>query len=232
MSKGLKVFDKVSDGLQVKFDRRPTDQYIKYLNNYDTTNTDNVYNNLSSWASRASGNLSHMGDYNFNVNASEQARQNAENATFQNYLSKVLPAFENEADSLQTRLLNQGIGVDSNAYRKAMDNLATSQNEALNEGAYQAISAGQDAYTTDLNNQINAANFKNNAQQDYINQLISALSGSLRGYDVATDKYNAGNNLAINKSNAQNSSLNQKLKALGLGIETAKSGISGIAGLF
>ena len=38
MSKGLKVFDKVGDGLKVNFDGRPTKEYIKYLNNYDTSN--------------------------------------------------------------------------------------------------------------------------------------------------------------------------------------------------
>jgi len=231
MSKGLKAFGKVSDGLKVNFDRRPTNEYIKFLNNYNTANTDNTYSNLSDWASRASNNLDDMGGYNFKVNASEQARQKAENETFQNYLSKVLPAFEDQADNLQTRLLNQGIGVDSSAYRKALEGLAASQNATLSDGAYQAIEAGQNAYQADLNNQINAANFANNAQQDYINQLISALSGSASAYDVATDKYNAGNNLAINKANAQNNSLNQKLKALGMGINTAKSAISGLTGL-
>lgn len=228
MSKSLKVFDKVSDGLKVNFDGRPTSEYIKYLNNYDTRNADNVYANLGNWASRASANLSDMGDYQFNVDASQNAQKRVEDETFQNYLSKILPQYEQEADDLQTRLLNQGIGVDSAAYRRAMGGLQANQNAALNDGAYQSIKAGQDAFTSNLNNQIAAGSFANDAQQNYINQLISALVGNLSSYDVASEKYNAGNALSVNKANAQNNSLNQKLKALNTGI----NGVSKVAALF
>jgi len=226
MSKSLNVFNKVSDGLKVNFDRRPTDQYIKYLNSYDTSNADNVYENLGNWASRASSNLADMGGYTFDVNGSQDAQRRVEDATFQNYLGKILPSYESQRDALQTRLLNQGIGVDSAAYRSAMGALDAEQNAALNEGAYQAISAGQNAFTNDLNNQIAAANFANNAQQDYINQLISALAGNLSNYDIENEKYNVGNALAENKAKAQNNSLTQKLKALQTAVDAGKSAMS------
>ncbi len=226
MSKSLNVFNKVSDGLKVNFDRRPTDQYINYLNNYDTTNADNVYANLGNWASRASNNLKNMGDYTFHVDGSEAAKKRTEDATFENYLGKILPSYELEKDALQTRLLNQGIGVDSAAYANAMGSLNSAQNGALNEGAYQAIAAGQNAFTNDLNNNLAVANFANAAQQNYINQLISALAGNLSGYDVANEKYNVGNTLAQNKASAQNNSLTQKLKALKMAIDGGKSAAS------
>jgi len=226
MSKSLNVFNKVSDGLKVNFDRRPTDQYVTYLNNYDTQNADNVYQNLGAWAARASSNLSNMGDYTFNVDGSQNAQKRMENETFQNYLGKILPAYEAQADALQTRLLNQGIGTDSAAYRKAMDSLQGAQNAALNEGAYQSIAAGQNAFTNDLNNQIAAGNFANNAQQTYINQLISALAGNLSSYDVENEKYNVGNALAKNKAEAQNNSLTQKLKALNMIKDASKDVIT------
>ncbi|MBR2299530.1 MAG: hypothetical protein IJ870_03030 [Alphaproteobacteria bacterium] len=223
MSKSLNVFNKMSDGLKVNFDSRPTDQYINYLNNYDTTNADNVYANLGNWASRASNNLKNMGDYTFRVDGSEAAKKRMEDATFQNYLGKIMPSYEAERDALQTRLLNQGIGVDSKAYRSAMENLFANQNEALNDGAYQAISAGQNAFNNDLNNNLSVANFANTAQQNYINQLISALTGSLSKYDIENEKYNVGNALAENRAEAQNNSLTQKLKALKIAVDGGES---------
>ena len=225
MSKGLKVFDKVGDGLKVNFDGRPTKEYIKYLNNYDTSNADTAYENLGDWASRASANLSNMGDYNFNVDASQEAQKRVENETFKNYLGKILPSYERQIDDLQTRLLNQGIGVDTAAYRHAMGGLQSAQNSALNDAAYQAIAAGQNAFTNDLNNQIKAGSFANDAQQNYINQLISALVGNLSSYDVANEKYNVGNALSENKAKAQNNSLQNKLSALKIAVD----GVSGLA---
>ena len=234
MSKGLKIvssaFDKVSDGLKVDYDRRPTDEYINYLNNYNTANADNVYNNLSSWAARASQNLNNMGDYNFSVSQSDEARKRAEQATLDKALSSILPAYESQRDDLQSRLLNQGIGVDSNAYRRAMESLNEAQNSAINDAAYKALEAGQNAYTTDLNNQIAAANFANSAQQDYINQLISALEGTLSSYDVANEKYTAGNNLAEAKAKAQSESLQNKIKLLTKAMESGAKAISSGAG--
>lgn len=231
MSKSLNVvtnaFDKVSDGLKVNYDRRPTDEYIRYLNNYNTANADEVYNNLSSWAANSSQNLKNMGNYTFNVNGSEDALKTTQKATFENALSQIIPSFETQKDALQTRLLNQGIGVDSNAYRKAMGSLQSAENSAINDAAFKALEAGQNAYTTSLNNQIAAANFANTAEQNYINQLISALEGSLSSYDVANEKYNAGNNLAAARSQAQDQSLEHKIKLLTKAMESGARVISG-----
>lgn len=227
-----KTFDKISDGLKVNFDRRPTDEFINFLNKYNTSNVDTTLSNLTDWASRSSAdNLKNMGDYQFGVNASDAARREAENATYESYLKKLIPQYEGQIDRLQTRLLNMGLGVDTPAYQNAMASLEQNQNSALNDAAYQSVLAGQNAYTQDLNNQISAANFSNSAQQDYINQLLSALTNSKSSYDVATDKYNAGNNLAINKANAQNQSLTQKLKALDQGADGAGAIAAAIAAM-
>jgi len=224
MSKSLNVvsnaFGKVSDGLQVNYDRRPTDEYINYLNHYNTTNADTVYHNLGNWAARASQNLNNMGGYTFHVNGSEDALKTTQQATFEKALSEIMPSYEAQKNALQTRLLNQGIGVDSNAYRNAMADLENAQNSAINDAAFKALEAGQNAYTTSLNNQIAAADFANTAEQNYINQLISALEGTLSSYDVANEKYTAGNNLAAARSEAQSQSLNNKIKLLTKAMES------------
>jgi len=227
MSKGLKLFDKVSDGMKVSYNSRPTEDYVRFLNGYDTSNTDNTLANLSTWADRASANLQNMGDYTFNVGGDVLEKQRVEDATYQNYLSKILPLYNSAADDLQTRLINQGIGTDSAAYRNAMSTLLAAQNAALNDAAFNAIEAGENAYTTDLNNQIAAGGFANAAQQSYIDQLLSALTNSHSAYDVATDKYAAQNNLAQNQANAQNQSLGHKLNAIKIGADTVTKLING-----
>ena len=193
---------------------------INYLNNYNTKNYDNTLNNLTSFASQASNQLSNMGNYNFNVNASDDARQRAENATYQSYVNKLQPQFANQTSDLATSLANKGIGVGTQAYSRAMTDLQNNQNNALNQAAYQSVLAGQNAYSNSLNDQINAANFSNNAQNNFVNLLLNALQNSHSGYDVAMQKYGVQNGadsrIAQNKfynSQAQQSAGNEFLNS-------------------
>ena len=147
-----------------------------------------------------------MGNYNFNVNASDAARQRAEKVAYQSYLDRLTPQFANQTSDLATSLANKGIAVGSQAYSRAMTDLQNSQNDALNQAAYQSTLAGQTAYSNSLNDQINAANFSNLAQSNYIKQLLQALQNSYSGYDIAMQKYNIQN--AANQRIAQNKQAN------------------------
>ena len=71
-----------------------------------------------------------------------------------------------------------------------MNSLNQQQAGAYEQAAYDSISAGQNAYTNNLNNQIAAGNFQNSAQMLPINEVLSLLQNSKSGYDVAMDKYN------------------------------------------
>lgn len=194
-----------------KMDSGPTQELIKYLNKVDTTNVDTTLSNLTSWAKQGSENLADlMGDYTFKVNASDEARKSAEDATYNAYMERLQPKFEQQTSDLQTRLANQGLTVGSEAYQRAMSDLQQEQNEATNQAAYQSVLAGQQAYTQDLANQIAAGNFGNTAQQNYINQLLSALEGSQTGYDVAMDKYSAQQNLAAAQQAAKQQAYNNR----------------------
>jgi hypothetical protein len=73
-----------------------------------------------------------------------------------------------------------------------MGDLQDNQNEALNQAGYQSVLAGQQAYSQDLQNQIAAGNFGNQAQQAYINQLLSALQGSVSGYENQQNIFSVG----------------------------------------
>lgn len=199
-------------------------EILKYLNNYDTTNYDNTLKNLVSYAANASNQLSNMGDYNFSVDGSDAARQRAEQATYQSYLDKLQPQFANQTSDLQTSLANKGISIGSEAYSRAMSDLQDSQNAALNQAAYQATLAGQDAFSNSLSDELRAAGFTNAAQTSYINQLLQALQNSYSGYDIAMDKFNvqygADDRIANNRAaNAQS--------AINFGNDLIKLGLSG-----
>ena len=199
-------------------------EILKYLNNYDTTNYDNTLKNLVSYAANASNQLSNMGDYNFSVDGSDAARQRAEQATYQSYLDKLQPQFANQTSDLQASLANKGISIGSEAYSRAMSDLQDSQNAALNQAAYQATLAGQDAFSNSLSDELRSAGFSNAAQTSYINQLLQALQNSYSGYDIAMDKfkvqYGADDRIANNRAaNAQS--------AINFGNDLIKLGISG-----
>ncbi|MBR1949118.1 MAG: hypothetical protein IKA30_04940 [Alphaproteobacteria bacterium] len=177
----------------------PTSMYasenavLNYLKDYNTSNYDNTLNNLTSYASNASNQLNNMGNYNFSVEASDDARQRAEQATYQSYTDMLQPQFASQMSELHTSLANKGIPVGSQAYLSAMGSLNASHNATLRQAAQDSVSAGQEAYSNSLNDQIKAATFANSAQSDYINQLLQALQNSYSGYDIAMDKYNIQN---------------------------------------
>lgn len=206
-------------------------EILKYLNNYDTTNYDNTLKNLVSYAANASNQLSNMGDYNFSVDGSDAARQRAEQATYQSYLDKLQPQFANQTSDLQTSLANKGISIGSEAYSRAMSDLQDSQNSALNQAAYQATLAGQNAFSNSLSDDLRSAGFSNAAQTSYINQLLQALQNSYSGYDIAMDKFNVqygaddriANNRANNAQSAQNFGNNVLNSAISSGITAAFS---------
>lgn len=171
---------------------KPYKEYLNYLNGVDTSNVDTTLGNLTDYASNASALLGNMGDYTFNANASDEARQRAENATYQAYVDKLTPQFERQVSDYATMLQNQGIPVGSEAYNRAMGDLEEKQNDALTQAAYASVLNGQNSYSQSLADQISAGNFGNTAQQAYINQLLSATQGSPSAYENQQNIYAAG----------------------------------------
>ena len=217
-----KTLGKLTGTGTVKYDNSPTTRLVEYLNKYDTSNVDNTLSNLTNWAEGGSENLaSLMGDYTFNVDASEKARQQAQDATYQAYIDRLNPQFAQQTSDLSTALQNKGLAVGSEAYNRAMSNMQDNQNEALNQAAYQSVLAGQNAYSQDLQNQINAGSFGNQAQQNYINQLLSALQGSASGYEKAMDKYSAESNAAANSYAARQQAANNRLALINGSMQAA-----------
>lgn len=182
----------MSKSKKVKYDMSPYNDYISYLKGYDTSNVDNTLSNLTGWAEDSSAqNLMNMGDYNFSVDGSDDARQRVENTMFDSMAGKLNSQFERQSEDYATMLQNQGLPVGSEAYERAMGDLQSTQNSALAQAAYSSVLGGQNAFSQSLNDEIKSADFSNSAQQAYINQLLSALNGSTSGYDHQKNLFGA-----------------------------------------
>lgn len=182
--------------------------YLNYLQGYDTSNYDNTLKNMTVSALDMSNNLSSMPNYQFGADYSDAARQRAENATYQSYVDKLTPQYQQQLDDMQTRLVNQGIPVGSAAYNRAIGGVQNNINEALNQAAYQSTLNGQNAYSQSLSDSINAADFQNNARQSYIDQIKSLLEGSVSGYENAMNLYNAERGVQARRDASEQSGWN------------------------
>lgn len=201
----------MSKSKKVKYDMSPYKNYESYLKSYDTSNVDNTLSNLTQNAYNQSQQLGNMGDYTFSVDGSDEARQRTQEALYNSAVDRLTPQFERQTSDMATRLQNQGIPVGSDAYNRAMGDLEEKQNDALRQAAYGAILAGNDEFSQSLGDEINAGGFGNQAQQAYINQLLSQLQGSASGYENQQNIFSVGAGksdlkYAQDKANANRSS--------------------------
>lgn len=184
-------------------------QYQNYLKNYDTYNYDQSVKNLDNTALNMSQNLSSLPDYQFTVDGSDEARQRMENATYQSYVDKLTPQFEQQKTDLETSLLNKGLSVGSEAYQRAMNDLTETQNESLNQAAYKSVASGQEAFNNSFKNNLYAAQFSNNSRQSYIDQILSLLSNSVSGYENQANLYEVNKEGTARKTQASNNAWNR-----------------------
>lgn len=215
---------------KVSYDSTPANNYMSYLQNYDTSKADDTLSNLQQYALNQSGNLENMGDWSFGVNASDEARRQAQEATYNSYMDYLNPQFERQTSDYATMLQNKGIPVGSEAYSRAMSDLQDRQNAAVNQAAYQSVLAGQDAYTQDLQNQIAAGNYGNTAQSAYLAQILAALGEAPSAFDIQGDIYAVGTNKAQNEYNAKAQTAANRLSLINSLLSAGGKIAGGIAG--
>lgn len=189
--------------------------YTNYLQNYNTANYDNTLNNMTSAALNMSRNLNALPEYQFGISPSDSAREQAQKATYQSYVDQLTPQYQQQTADMQTRLINQGIPVGSEAYARAMTDLQNAQNEALNQAAYQSVLNGQNAYSQSLADSLSAAQFNNTAQQSYIDQILSLLQNSVSGYGNQANLYDAQNGITSRQTRAEQSGWNNLMNTWG-----------------
>lgn len=185
--------------------------YMNYLKGYNTSDYDQTLRNMTADALNMSSNLQTMPEYKFGVDASDTARQQAQEATYQSYADMLTPQYQQQINDMQTRLVNQGIPVGSEAYNKAIGSVQSGINSALNQAAYNSVSAGQNMYSQSLEDSIKSSEFSNNARQSYIDQIKSLLDGSVSGYENALNLYDVQSGSQARRDAAQQSGWNNML---------------------
>ena len=198
-------------------------QVLQYLKNLDTSVADDSNANMAQQAYSLSQTLANRPNYIYSVDGSDAARERIENATYNSYVDKLTPQFQQQTSDLQTRLANQGLSVGSEAYQRAMNDLQTEQNDALNQVAYKSVEAGQNAFSKSLQDAISAGNFTNSARVLPINEIYALLQNSPTEYEKNMQIYQIQNS-AENRINANKAANAQAQNQLGMNI------ISGAAG--
>lgn len=147
------------------------------------------------------------------------ADKQAADSVFSAFSDRYEPIFERQTDNLQDRLVNQGIPVGSEAYGRAMNDLAQTQNDAYQQAAYQSVQAGQQARNNEIQNSLGIFSA--------FNPLSGYTGTSAQGSTGIYDNYYQGqlNAYNANKANAQ-------AGALGLlnGITAGANAASGLLG--
>ena len=196
---------------------------MNYLNGIDTTTVDNTNKNLAQTGYELSQTLNNRPDYIYNVDGSDNARQRMEQSVYNSYINKLTPQFVNQISDLDTRLQNQGLSVGSEAYQRAMTDLQNTQNNALNQAAYNSVSAGQSAFSNSLSDEIAKATFSNNARMLPVSEILSLISTSPSGLDIMKAKYNIMNNAFSDQAQLQRQYDSDQAARLNSTIKTAAS---------
>lgn len=137
-------------------------------------------------------------------------------------MARLEPKFANEKTAEETKLANQGIYQDSDAYRGAMNQLATQKNDAYVQAALQGMNAGTQARQQGLSEQqlranmpINLINALRTGTQVVTPQGANTTpSGNAGGADYSTAAQNSYN-AALGNANMANSQYNSNVNAAG-----------------
>lgn len=89
-----------------------------------------------------------------NLFGGSNADKQSADSVFKAFSDRYQPIFERQSNNLQDRLVNQGIPVGSEAYSRAMSDMSQTQNDALQQAAYQSVQAGQQARNNEIANNL------------------------------------------------------------------------------
>lgn len=152
----------------------------------------------------------------------DTARQQSIDSTYNQAMSRLNPQFQQQNDSLDAKLANQGLGINSAAYQNAKDQLGRQQTDATNQAVYSSIGAGEDAANSLFNRQLNQGQFANNAA----GQIYGQNLGAAQFYNqTAGQDYNQNLGAAQFGNQAQNQQFNQGISNAQFGNEARNQGL-------
>lgn len=164
-------------------------------------------------------------------------RQQVIDALYGQYKSRLDPQFGQAEEDLLTRLTNQGISTDSDAYQRAVESFGRTRNDAYNTASNTATVAGGEE-------QSRLYGMSSNARERAIQEImalrsqpineITALLGS--GGQVGTPQFSPPPQTGVNPTDVagiSQNAYNQQLAAYNAnqqGSANAKGGIGGLLG--
>ncbi len=123
--------------------------------------------------------LSDMPEVNYDRSA---ARQEAQNAVYDNAMSQMQPQWERQQDELYQTLADRGLPAGSEAFNSAMSQFNEDRNRSMQQAAYQSVQAGNQAASSELQNELAArqqgVSEAVTRRQVPFNELQAALSNS------------------------------------------------------
>jgi hypothetical protein len=112
-----------------------------------------------------------------NSSYGDDAAKRAEEAVYDTFLRRNTPVFERDLTDLQTRLVNQGIPIGSEAYNRAIQDIYNSQYDANLNAANQSVLTGQQTKQSELGGLIDIYNAINNSIVDPLTGYSAASGG-------------------------------------------------------
>lgn len=172
----------------------------------------------------ALGQLGTIGDtlaQGMNFDALPVAPINAGQTAQDALMARLQPQFERDQNALNTQLANQGIGIGTEAWQNAQDQLGRNKNDAMIQAGLQGINTGYNA----RNQAMQEAAFRQN-------QPINALNALRSGGQVSMPNFvNQGSIAAPDYTGAANSTFNAQMGNYNAGVAQNNNLLSGLFGL-
>jgi len=143
-----------------------------------------------------------------NLQTGAQNSQTAGNAAYAQATSRLDPQWQHQQQDLETKLANQGISQNSDAYTRAMQDFQNEKNDAYNQANYSAIQAGVNQGQTQFGEDLSKAQQQtaNVAQQTQL-----GLAQQQQGYAQQLGAQGQNYNQQMQSATFQNQLRNQQL---------------------
>lgn len=152
----------------------------------------------------------------------EAARYQNMAAVYGQAASRLDPRFDRQQQQLETRLANQGLSQNSDAYRTAMDTFGRERSDAYNQAIFSAVGAGEGAANSMFGRQLQQGQFANQAAGQMYQQNMgqAAFNNQTAGQDY-------GQNLGAAQfaNAAQQQQFQQQLAAAQMGNQARQQGL-------
>lgn len=109
----------------------------------------------------------------------DAARDQAQNAVYQQQTSMLDPQYDQQQEQLNSQLANQGITQGSDAWNNAQNNFSRQKDFAYSQARNSAVTAGNDLANQQFGQGLQSAQLNNSANTQGLNNLFSLRGNTL-----------------------------------------------------